>query len=82
MNAFREIPSLLQIVLSYSTVQTGARTDQTAKHAKEKRRMTSRQYHFISAYDSFITFIVPSRATRPHSHHYPYILMDSQSLHL
>ena len=60
MNAFREIPSLLQIVLSYSTVQTGARTDQTAKHAKEKRRMTSCQYHFISAENSFMTFIVPS----------------------
>jgi phosphotransferase system glucose/maltose/N-acetylglucosamine-specific IIC component len=54
MNAFREIPSSRSF---RATVQTGARTDQAAK---EKRRMTSCQDHFISAENSFMTFIVPS----------------------
>jgi hypothetical protein len=81
MNTRREIPSYK---VKFDP-QTRARTDQAAKHAKEKQRMTSPsgQYHFISAEDSFMTFIVPSyRATRPRSRHYPYILMDSQLLHL
>jgi hypothetical protein len=80
MNVFREI-------LSYSTnwfqLQTGARTDQAAKHAKEKRRMTSPSTILSAQRTAFMTFIVPFyRAASPHSRRYRYILMDSQSLHL